>query len=71
MNSSMARVITLARFAPLGAVVFPREGDAGIVERDEPAVGDSDAVRVARQVGQHGFGSAEWSLRVDDPLGFA
>jgi hypothetical protein len=30
-----------------------------------------DAVGVARQVSQHRFGSAERSLRVDDPLGFA
>ena len=40
-------------------------------KRDEPAVGDGDAVGVARQIGQHRLGSAEGSLGVDDPLGLA
>ena len=52
----------LGPFAALGPVVLPLEGHAGVVERDEPAVGDSDAVGVARQISQHRFGSAEWPL---------
>ena len=61
----------LSPFAPLGPVVLPPEGHAVVVERDEPAVGDGDTVRIARQISQHGFWTAEWSLRIDDPLGFA
>src|SRR5271167_3393214 len=53
----------------LGAIVFPLEGDAGIIECDEAAVGDGDPVRIARQVGQHRLRSTERPLRVDDPLG--
>src|SRR5277367_3979081 len=53
----------------LGAIVFPFESDPGIVERGEPAVGDGDAVGVAREVGQHRLWAADWPLRVDHPLG--
>jgi hypothetical protein len=35
----------------LSPVILPPEGHALTVEGDEPAVGDRDAVRVARQVG--------------------
>src|SRR5271166_2755870 len=48
----------LAR-AAVGAVVLVPEGDALLVERDQPAVGDGDAVGVARQIGEHCLGSAE------------
>jgi len=34
----------LGAVAPVGAVVLPPEGHAGVVEGDEPAVGDGDAV---------------------------
>src|ERR1035437_7601455 len=54
-----------------GAVVLPLEGDAVAVERDEAAVGDGNAVGVARQISQHRLGSTERSLCIDDPLGFA
>src|SRR5664280_1230907 len=36
-----------------GAVVLPLDGDAVAVERDEAAVGDGNAVGVARQISQH------------------
>ena len=58
----------LGPLAALGAVVLPLEGDCLAIERDQPAVGDGDAMGIARQVGEHGFGSAEWTLAVDDPL---
>ena len=58
----------VAAFDP---VVFPFEGDALVVERDEPGVGDGDAVGVAREIGKHGFRPGEGSLGVDDPLGAA
>ncbi len=55
----------------LDAVVLPAEGDAALVERDEAAVGDGHAVRVARQIGQHGLGPGKRPLGVDDPLALA
>jgi hypothetical protein len=38
-----------------------------LVERDQPRVGDGDAVRVAREIGEDRCGSGEGSLGVDDP----
>ena len=51
----------VAAFDP---VVFPFEGDALAVERDEPGVGDGG---VAREIGEHRFRSGEGPLGVDDP----
>ena len=48
-------------------VVAPAEADPAAGERDESAVGDRDAVRVAAEIGQHRRGAGEWSLGVDDP----
>jgi len=48
--------------AAVGAVVLVPESDAVLVERDQPAVGDGDAVGVARQIGEHHLGSAERGL---------
>ena len=55
----------------LDAIILVLEGDAGLVGGDEAAVGDSDAVGVARKIGKHSLGPGEWSLRqtfIDDPL---
>lgn len=41
------------------------------VEGDQAAVDDGNAMGVARQIGQHRLGSAEWALCIDDPLGLA
>ena len=43
-------------------------GDTLLVEGDQAAVGDGNAVGVARQIGEHGLGPAERPLCVDDPL---
>lgn len=40
-------------------VVLVAEGDAALVEPEEPAVRDRDAVSVARQIGKHRFGAGE------------
>ena len=74
MNSSAASVMVLIHARPSrrpGPVVLPAERDAALVEGDEAAVGDGDAVGVARQVGEHRLGSGEGPLGVDDPLGGA
>jgi len=55
----------------LGPVILPFEGHALAVEGDEAAVGNSNAVRVARQVGEHSVGSAERPLGIDYPLDLA
>ena len=61
----------LLAITTFGTIVLPSEGDTGAVAGDQSAVGDGDAVGIARQIGQHGLGSAEWALCVDDPLGLA
>src|SRR5271166_3832568 len=38
-------------------VVFPLEGDASLVERDQPGVRDGDAVGVAGEIGEYGLRS--------------
>ena len=53
--------------AAFDAVVLPLEGDARLVERDQPGVGDGDAMRVAGEIGEDGLRSGEGSLGVDDP----
>src|ERR1043166_5092578 len=55
----------------LGTIVLPLEGNAFVVELYQAAVGDGDAVGVARQIGQHGLRAAEWALAVDDPFASA
>src|SRR5258708_14763471 len=49
------------------AVVFPGEGDMLLVEGDDPAVGDCDAMGIAAEIGENLCGTAKWSLGVDDP----
>ena len=56
---------------PFDPVILPLEGDAVVVGRDQPAIGDGDAVGVARQVGEHGLRPAERLLGIDHPLGLA
>lgn len=55
---------------PVGAtptVVLVAEGDAGLVEAQQPAVRDGDAVGVPRQVGEHRLRPGERRLGVDNP----
>ena len=42
---------SLVAIAPFDAIVLPLEGDAVVVECDQAAVGDGDAVGVTRQIG--------------------
>jgi len=50
------------------SVVFPGEAHLPVGEREEPAVGDGDAMGIAAEIGQHLFGAAEWWLGVDHPV---
>lgn len=52
-------------------VIFDAEGDAARIETDQAAVGNGPPVRVARQIGQHGFGPGEGFFGVNDPVDFA
>jgi hypothetical protein len=46
-------------------IVLPAEGNPALVERDKAAVWRSPPDGC--EVGQHGLGSGEWALGVDDP----
>ena len=59
----------LLAITTIGTIVLPSEGDAGAVAGDQPAVGDGDAVGIARQIGQHGLWPAERTLGIDHPFG--
>jgi hypothetical protein len=48
--------------------VTPAEGDVALLESNEPAVGDGDAMRVPTEVAQRVFRSTEWGLGIDDPV---
>jgi hypothetical protein len=42
-----------------------------VVRGEQPAVGNGDAVGVARQIGNHGLWAAERAFGIDDPFGSA
>ena len=48
--------------------VSPAEGDVALLEGDESAVGDGDAMGVATEIAQRMFRSAEGWLGIDDPV---
>ncbi len=50
------------------AIVFSGEADLAVLEPDQTAVGDGDAVGVAAEIAEHLLGASEWRLGVDDPL---
>jgi hypothetical protein len=58
----------LVAFGAVAAIVLVAEGDAPLVEADQPRVGDGDAVGLARQIGQHRLGACEGGLGVDEPI---
>src|ERR1700722_18582376 len=51
----------------IAAVVFVAEGDAGLVERKQALVRESDPMGVAREIGEHGLRAGERRLGVDHP----
>jgi hypothetical protein len=68
MNSWVSSVITPVSLPTFEAVVLPLEGDAVVIESDQAAVGDVDAMGVAREIAQYFRGSPEWAFVVDHPL---
>ena len=57
--------VSLATFE---AVILPFESDAFVIERDQTAVGDGDAMGIAREIAQYFRGSPEWTFGVDHPV---
>src|SRR5262249_58701342 len=55
MNSSASSVITLV----VRSIVFPGKANLPVGEREQPAVGDGDAMGIAAEIGQHLFGASE------------
>ena len=50
-------------------IVLPGKAHLAVGKRDQPTVGDGDAMRIAAEISQHLFGPAEWRLGIDDPVG--
>ena len=48
--------------------ISPAKRDVAGGERDQPGVGDGDAMRVCAEIAQHMFRSSEGLLGVDDPV---
>ena len=71
MNSCGCERHRLPAVGPVDAVVLPAEGDAVVVGRDQTAVGDGDAMGVAREIAQHLLGPRERLLAVDHPFDLA
>ena len=61
----------LLAITAFGTIVFPSESDSTAVAGDQPAVGDGDAVGIARQIGQHGLWPTERALGIHHPFGSA
>src|SRR6266446_8959652 len=53
---------------PVAAVILVTEGHAALVEAEQAAVRDSDAVRVAGEISEHRLGPGEGRLGVDEPV---
>ena len=62
----MSSVMVVAA-GSLDPIVLDLECDASLVERDQAAVRDGDAVGIARQIGEHRLGPGEGRLGVDEP----
>ena len=51
-------------------IVLPGEADSAIVEPEQTAVGDGNAVSVAPEIAEYLLGSGEWGFGEDDPVDF-
>jgi len=57
----------LLAFSSRAAIVLVAERHAGLVEAEEPPVRNGNAVRVAREIGQHRLRPGEGRLGIDHP----
>src|SRR5438477_43970 len=53
---------------PVTAVILVAKGHAALVESNEPAVRDGDAMGVAGEIGKHCLWSGEGRLGIDEPF---
>ncbi len=51
-----------------GAIALGDEGDRAVGDGLDAVIGESDAMGVAAEVGEHVIGAAEGTLGVDDPV---
>ena len=58
----------LMPIALFGTIVFPLEGNTTFITGDQTAVGDRHTMGVAGQIGEHGFGTGEWTFGIDHPV---
>src|ERR1700688_2207709 len=58
----------LLAIASFSAIGLPSEGHAVAVAGNQSAVGDGDAVGIARQIGKYGLWPAERALGIDHPF---
>src|ERR1700682_4201194 len=49
-------------------IVLPAEGHTTIGQRDQPAVGNGDAMGITGKIGEHLLGAGEWTLGKDHPF---
>src|SRR5262245_40474615 len=61
----------LAALTAVLAIVLPAETDMGRVEIEQTAVGDRDAMRIAREIGQDLQRTGEGLFGIDDPFALA
>ena len=52
-------------------IVLPEEADVGLIEIKQATVGDRNAMRVAREIGQDLLGAGEGLFGIDGPFGCA
>ena len=61
----------LAPMTAVLAIVLPAETDMGRVKIEQTAVGDRDAMRIAREIGQDLLRTGEGLFGIDDPFALA
>src|SRR5688572_2484139 len=52
-------------------VILPAKTDMVVVEIEQPAIGDGDAVGVTAQLGENLLRACEWTLGIDHPFDVA
>ena len=61
------KIHDLLAIRAIAAIILVAQGNTGLVEGKQPPVRDGDAVGIARELGEHGFGTGEGRLGVDHP----